>query len=261
VKCPIFVARQWVRHRASSMNEYSARYSEMTDEFHVPEPEQLLPQSRSNKQGRAGELDSDDKEAMRQAIMEIHDTCYAAYLYLIGKTSEPPTDLLKFRLKLEEETLRRLREQRGSGLEVTDDMIESELAKIRIKTIRPGGPGLARELARIVMPVSAYTTFVWKCNLRMLFHFLALRCDSHAQWEIRQYADRMLDMVRPFVPIAHQAFLDYRLYAARLSADELKVVRTLLEQEPETADRAREMARDLMGRGRELNEFLSKLGL
>lgn len=180
VKVPIFVARQWFRHRASSFNEYSARYSILDSEFYVPEPDQLAEQSTANKQGRDLVLDPESARKVR-AIM-IGDACNAFDSY--------------------------------------GHMID------------PGGINLARELARIGLPLSTYTQFCWMVNLRNLMHFLGLRADSHAQHEIRVYAERLLDIMRLWVPLTAEAFQDYEMDAFRLSGPALRVVRSMLAGNP-----------------------------
>lgn len=188
VKLPVFVARQWIRHRTANVNEYSARYSVLDREFYVPAPEHLAAQSTSNRQGRGDVLEGAEAER----------------------------------------ALRWLREDAVRAFDHYEAMLnEDENAE----THDPDGQGLARELARMNLPLSTYTQWYWKCDLHNLFHFLSLRADSHAQYEIRAYADAMLDMVRRWVPLAYQAFSDYRMGAAELSAPALAVVRRMLAGE------------------------------
>lgn len=161
VKLPIFVARQWIRHRTANVNEYSGRYSEMPDEFYLPQPDQIRSQSSTNKQGRSSETIPQANEIisrMQKTQQILHDE-YSDFL----------------------------------------DM------------------GLARELARINLPLSNYTEWYWKIDLHNLFHFLRLRLDSHAQYEIRVYADAIAKIIKQIVPIAYQAFEDYTLNAVRFS--------------------------------------------
>ncbi len=174
VKLPIFVARQWIRHRTANVNEYSGRYSVMQDEFYVPEAFQVRPQSLNNKQGRADETFS-------------------------AAESNEIIGLLQH------------------GQERAYDDYEALLEK-----------NFARELARINLPVSQYTEWYWKIDLHNLFHFLRLRMDAHAQYEIRVYADAMAQIVREIVPMAYQAFEDYALNAVRLTAPELQAMKRLL---------------------------------
>ena len=176
VKLPIFVARQWIRHRSASVNEYSGRYSVMKEEFYLPEPDDIRYQSTVNKQGRSTEQVPDDIK--RQLIDFLNQSNKAAY---------------------------------GSY----HDYIEQ---------------GLARELARINLPLSLYTEWYWKIDLHNLFHFLRLRLDKHAQMEIRRYAEVMADMVKAVCPVAYEAFEDYILYSLSFSRVELSVLENLIGQ-------------------------------
>ncbi len=188
VKLPIFVARQWIRHRTANVNEYSARYSVLDREFYVPAPEHLAAQASSNRQGRGDVLEG--AEAARALDWLRNDAAQAFDHYeamLNEDESAPDHD--------------------------------------------PTGQGLARELARMNLPLSTYTQWYWKCDLHNLFHFLSLRADAHAQYEIRIYADAMLDIVKRWVPLAYQAFADYRMGAVELSAPGLSVVKRMLAGE------------------------------
>jgi thymidylate synthase (FAD) len=188
VKLPIFVARQWIRHRTASVNEYSARYSVLDEEFYLPAPEHLATQSTTNRQGRAEVLDGPAATAALEALKTNAAEAYARYVQLLNEgDGGPPPD--------------------------------------------PGRAGLARELARAVLPLNIYTQWYWKVNLHNLLHFLALRADPHAQYEIRAYAEVLLDVVRRWVPLTHAAFVDYRLDGAELSAKTLAVVRRMLRGE------------------------------
>ena len=185
VKLPVFVARQWVRHRTANVNEYSARYSVLDREFYVPAPEQLAAQAATNRQGRGNVLEG--AEAAR--------------------------------------ALRWLRDDAMQAFDHYESMLNEDEAAADHD---PNGQGLARELARMNLPLSTYTQWYWKCDLHNLFHFLSLRADPHAQYEIRVYADAMLEMVKRWVPLAYQAFMDYRLGAVEMSAQELSVIRAWL---------------------------------
>lgn len=263
IKLPIFVARQWIRHRTANVNEYSARYSEMSDEFYMPEPDVIAPQSGANKQGRAGELSDNDKTAARQAMSEVYQVAYEAYEYLMGKQTMPPTSVQKFRLQLEGVIWERARNTReeyartGEGHPLTDDEISAAIDNIEWKVFSEKFEGVSRELSRIVMPVGAYTQMYWKIDLHNLMHFLALRMDSHAQYEIRQYAQAMYDMVLPLVPEAMEAFRDYRLEGVRLSRQELQAIRSSLKAPEWWSWEDLAMASGL--KGRELSEFKEKL--
>ena len=174
VKLPIFVARQWIRHRTASVNEYSGRYSVMKEESYRPEPDQIKLQSDVNKQGRS------DEEA-------------------------PP--------ELKTEFLSHLDESHRDAFENYRQFVDA---------------GLARELARINLPLSTYTEWYWKIDLHNLLHFLRLRLDAHAQYEIRQYARVIADIVKTTCPITWEAFQDYAVNALDFSAVELRILRDSL---------------------------------
>jgi thymidylate synthase (FAD) len=193
VKLPIFVARQWIRHRTANVNEYSARYSILDREFYVPVPAQLAKQSRSNRQGRGDVLQGSEAEAALSTIENLSADAYAAYTRLLNE------------------------DQTGN---VTD----------------PNRDGLARELARMVVPTNFYTQWYWKIDLNNLFHFLSLRADAHAQYEIRVYADTICDIVEKWCPMAYEAFRDYRLTGVAVSGPGLKVVKRLLGGENVTQE-------------------------
>jgi thymidylate synthase (FAD) len=202
VKLPIFVARQWIRHRTANVNEYSGRYSEMKDEFYTPNPNDIRPQSVLNKQGRSEETLPDGiAEQAAIAFKAGQDEAYAQY----------------------------------------QEFLEQ---------------GIAREIARINLPVSNYTEWYWKIDLHNLFHFLRLRIDSHAQYEIRVFAEAIAELVKPFVPHAWEAFEDYVLNAHRMTAPELKVLKHLLESMEFPSD---ETLAELGLKGREAVEFKDKL--
>lgn len=178
-KMPIFVARQWVRHRTASLNEISGRYSVMRDEFYIPEAEQVNLQSKNNKQGRSEETFSpEDTEKILSDLLNEQKEDYANYSGRIDK-------------------------------------------------------GIAKELARVNLPLSLYTEWYWKIDLHNLFHFFGLRMDKHAQYEIREYADTMFDITKKVAPIACKAFEDYKLNALRFSAQELELIGKHLKLNPE----------------------------
>jgi thymidylate synthase (FAD) len=185
IKLPIFVARQWIRHRTANVNEYSARYSILDREFYLPAPEHLAAQSASNRQGRGEVLEGDQAEAVLDLLRQDAVRCYDHYAEMINE---------------------------GEGAD-------------------PSRPGLARELARMNLTLNTYTQWYWKADLHNLLHFLALRIDPHAQYEIRVYAEAMLRTVRAWVPAACAAFEDYRVGAFTLSATMLSVVRRMLAGE------------------------------
>ena len=211
VKLPVFVARQWIRHRTASVNEYSARYSLLDREFYIPEARHLAVQSTANRQGRGATLEGAGAERVRRLLAEDAERAYAHYLEMLN----------------EDEDGRRRDETK---------------------------PGVARELARIGLPLNVYTQWYWKIDLHNLFHFLLLRADPHAQYEIRAYAETILErVVRLWVPMAHRAFADYALGGARLSAGALAVVKRMLSGE--------DVTRAESGLGpREWRELMATLG-
>ena len=188
VKLPIFVARQWIRHRMANVNEYSARYSVMDREFYIPDPAQLAAQSEVNRQGRGAVLQGAEAEDVLTLLRDDAARNYDHYAHMLNETP--------------------------------DGGVRDENRQ-----------GLARELARMNLTLNTYTQWYWKTDLHNLLGFCALRADTHAQYEIRVYADAILDMVRLWVPAAYQAFRDYRLGAVTLSAQMLNVVRRRLAGE------------------------------
>ncbi len=210
VKLPIFVARQWIRHRTANVNEYSARYSILDREFYLPAPEHLAAQSVANRQGRGDVLTGDEAAHVLDMLREDATRCYDHYAEMLNEDAA------------------------GEALD-------------------PSRQGLARELARMNLTLNTYTQWYWKIDLYNLFHFLSLRADAHAQYEIRVYAEAMLRTVEAWVPLAYQAFRDYRLGAATLSAQMLTVVRRML------AGEAVEQASSGLNR-REWAELLAALG-
>jgi thymidylate synthase (FAD) len=193
VKLPIFVARQWIRHRMANVNEYSARYSVLDREFYIPEPEHLAAQSASNRQGRGETLTGEEAAHVLHLLQDDASRCYDHYAEMLNETpaGEP---------------------------------------------IDAGRQGLARELARMNLTLNTYTQWYWKTDLHNLLNFCSLRADSHAQYEIRVYAEAILDLVRAWVPAAYDAFIDYRLGAVTLSAKMLAVVRRRLAGEAVTQE-------------------------
>ncbi len=185
VKLPIFIARQWIRHRTANVNEYSARYSILDKEFYIPAKEQLSAQSTSNRQGR-GDLIS-------------------------GKQADEVLKILKDDATRTYDNYERMLNERFDGKIIDENKI-----------------GLARELARMNLTLNSYTQWYWKTDLLNLLNFLFLRADHHAQYEIRIYAEAMLDTVKKWVPITHAAFLDYRVGAAHISSKGLKIIKSML---------------------------------
>jgi thymidylate synthase (FAD) len=188
VKLPIFVARQWIRHRTASVNEYSARYSILENEFYLPDPENLAAQTTINRQGRGEILDPGAAQWVRDLLRADAERAYRGYAELLNEDAA------------------------GTPIE-------------------PGRPSLARELARMNLSLNFSTQWYWKIDLHNLLHFLSLRADPHAQYEIRAYADKMLETLKRWVPMTYAAFIEYRLNAAMISATGLAVIRRLLNGE------------------------------
>jgi thymidylate synthase (FAD) len=208
---PIFVARQWIRHRTANVNEMSGRYSLMPMLFYQPPEEQLLAQSAHNHQGRAG----------------------------------TPLDA-----GLRAEAFRRWREQRDSAVANYEWLNAHEVA---------------REIARIDLPLSTYTQWYWKIDLHNLLHFLTLRVDAHAQWEIQEFGRVMAGMLKRVAPLSYEAWIDYDVCGAHLSRMELEVLRSLVRGGPDAiAARAGSLSRPEMEAkgmsGREIEELLGVLG-
>ncbi len=188
VKLPIFVARQWIRHRTANVNEYSARYSILDREFYIPEPVQLAAQSSSNRQGRGAVLEGAEAARVLDLLRQDATQTYDHYAWMLNE------------------------DEAGNAVD-------------------EGRSGLARELARMNLTLNTYTQWYWKTDLHNLFHFLSLRADSHAQYEIRVYAEAMLRTVEAWVPACTEAFRDYRMGAVTLSAGMLDIVKRMLAGE------------------------------
>jgi thymidylate synthase (FAD) len=189
IKLPIFIARQWIRHRTASVNEYSARYSILSNEFYLPDRENLTPQSSTNKQGRSSEaLPENIALRVLATIKEDSLRCYKNYVAMMNQDEQ--------------------------GNIIDEDNV-----------------GITRELARINLTLNHYTEWYWKINLHNLLHFLALRADSHAQYEIRVYAEVMLDIVKAWVPFVYEAFIEHRKNGANISKTGLEIVRKMVKGE------------------------------
>ncbi|MDE1907174.1 MAG: FAD-dependent thymidylate synthase [Rhodospirillales bacterium] len=183
VKLPIFVARQWIRHRTANVNEYSARYSILDKDYYLPAPEQMAKQSKDNRQGRGEVLDAETTVRVMDMLRQDAEQTYGHY----------------------------------------EEMLDEET-------------GLARELARMNLTLNTYTQWYWKTDLHNLFHFLRLRADAHAQYEIRVYAEAMLKLTEAWVPLCYKAFCDYRLGAVTFSAKMLDCVKKMLAGEAVTQE-------------------------
>jgi thymidylate synthase (FAD) len=195
IKLPIFVARQWIRHRTANVNEYSGRYSIMDKEFYIPQPQHLAAQSQTNRQGRGSVLEGREAARVLQIIKENSVKAYAEYEEMMNCNEE------------------------GVVFDENKD-------------------GLARELARMNLPVNFYTQWYWKIDLHNFMHFLSLRADAHAQYEIRAYADIMLDMLKAWVPLTYKAFMDYRMGGAAVSAKGLEIIRRMIGGEKVTQEQS-----------------------
>ncbi|MCY4305215.1 MAG: FAD-dependent thymidylate synthase [Aestuariivita sp.] len=180
VKLPVFVARQWIRHRTANVNEYSARYSILDREFYFPRSEHINAQSNANNQGRGDLLDADESARVLKILKSDSDRCYKNYEAMISQDQQK---------------------------------------------------GLTRELARMNLPSSIYTQWYWKVDLHNLFHFLRLRSDEHAQYEIRAYANELCKIVKDWVPFAYRAFEDYQLGAVSLSTQMIALLKRMLAGE------------------------------
>lgn len=186
IKLPIFIARQWIRHRTASINEYSARYSILSNEFYVPELANLSPQSSINKQGRSDDtLPSDEANRVLSILKNDAEHCYKNYVSMMNEDEDG-------------------------------------------NVIDENNVGITRELARMNLTLNHYTEWYWKINLHNLLHFLALRADPHAQYEIRVYAQAMLDIVKAWVPYAYEAFADHRMNGTSISKKGMDVVRKMI---------------------------------
>ena len=185
VKLPIFIARQWIRHRTANVNEYSARYSILEDEFYIPKISNLAEQSSLNKQGRGQEVDNTTAKKIINILLEDSKNCYNNYTWMLNE--EGGTNFDKSR------------------------------------------PSLSRELARINLTLNTYTEWYWKVDLHNFMHFVSLRADKHSQYEIRAYAEILINILKSWVPITYRAFNSYRLNSAELSEESLEIVKKLVK--------------------------------
>ncbi len=210
-KMPIFVARQWVRHRTANINEYSARYSVVKDEFYIPDSKNIATQSTNNKQGRGETLDSKHSSKVKEKMEQHYINSNILYQELLD--------------------------------------IEGEFK-------------VARELSRAVLPVSSYTEWYWKIDLHNLLHFLRLRLDAHAQYEIRVYAEAMAKIVKDAFPIVWEAFEDYKLNSLSVTRPEKEIIIKLLKKKKVTFTEKEiiKVAEDLgLINKRETNEMIEKI--
>ena len=211
VKLPIFIARQWIRHRTANVNEYSARYSILDKEFYLPSLENLAAQSQSNRQGRGDILTGDQAKKVLELLKKDAERTYDNYETMLN--------------------------ERYDGTMIDEKQV-----------------GLARELARMNLTLNTYTQWYWKTDLLNLMNFLRLRADHHAQYEIRAYAEAMLDTVKRWVPITYDAFLDYRVGGTEVSSKGKKIIQKLISGEKVDAEKSGLSKR-------EWNELMSALEL
>ena len=217
VKMPIFVARQWIRHRMANVNEYSARYSIMSREYYNPDILHIQPQSSQNHQGRGGEFTEETATHYLTVLDESAKASFDAYDQLLaGYNSED---------------------------------------------------GVAREIARNVLPTNTYTEMYWKCDIRNLLHFLKLRMDSHAQYEIREYANTIAQFVEQYFPVTFRAFEDYSLHAKKLTRMDVELLKKIFDDHgidvskyiaEQSGDEPLAFAKSLGMTKRELGEFIQK---
>jgi len=186
IKLPIFVARQWIRHRTANVNEYSARYSILDSEFYIPKSENMKPQSKTNNQGREGSLNNDELKTYVNTLKQNSKNSFSNYHFLLNN------------------------DQDG-------------------KILDNKRTGLARELSRMTLPLNAYTQWYWKIDLHNLLHFLALRFDEHAQYEIRVYAKVILDIVKKWVPLTYEAFIKNSVKSITLSSGAIDYLNSVLK--------------------------------
>ncbi len=202
IKLPVFVARQWIRHRTANVNEYSARYSILDKEFYIPEPQNLASQSSVNNQGRGEILEEEEASKVIETLKNDSIRCYDNYEEMLSQNNKK---------------------------------------------------GLARELARMNLPMNIYTQWYWKTDLHNLFNFLRLRNDKHAQYEIRVYAEKICQITKSWVPLAYGAFEEYQLGNQHLSASGVLALRRVLRGENVTQENS------AMGK-REWIEFCQIIG-
>ena len=206
VKMPFFIARQWLRHRTANVNEYSARYSILRDEFYLPSLDHLAPQSKQNSQGRGGDLSLEEKREILALLKKDAQQCYQNYEKMMNTNEQG---------------------------EILDESRR----------------GLTRELARMNLPLNFYTEFYWKIDLHNLFHFLSLRADTHAQKEIQDYANAILEVTKCWVPFAYEAFVQYRLKGVSISQKGKEVIKKIMGGEdvkPESSGLSLREWRELM---------------
>ncbi len=201
IKLPIFIARQWIRHRTANVNEYSGRYSILDKEFYIPTQENMSAQSSSNRQGRGDLLPPEQAQEVMRLLREDSERVYDHYQQFLNHDEN-------------------------------DNILDPEKS------------GLARELARMNLTLNYYTQWYWKIDLQNLMHFLSLRADSHAQYEIRVYADIMVDLLKKWVPLTYDAFMNYRMGGMSLSNKGIEVMKRIVKGEKVSQEESGMSARE-----------------
>ena len=186
IKLPIFIARQWIRHRTANVNEYSARYSVLDREFYIPDQVNLATQSQSNRQGRGEVLEGKEAVAVLDLLRDDAENNYNHYVEMLNE------------------------DESGHIIDESRD-------------------GLSRELARMNLTLNTYTQWYWKIDLHNLLHFLSLRADEHAQYEIRVYAEAIMETVKRWCPITYDAFIDHRINSVTLSGKAIQVIKKMID--------------------------------
>ena len=207
IKLPIFIARQWIRHRTANVNEYSARYSVLDREFYIPDQVNLATQSKSNRQGRGEVLEGKEAAAVLDLLRDDAENNYNHYVEMLNE------------------------DESGHIIDESRD-------------------GLSRELARMNLTLNTYTQWYWKIDLHNLLHFLSLRADEHAQYEIRVYAEAIIETVKRWRPITYDAFIDHRVNSVTLSGKAIQVVKKMIDGvsiEQEESGLSKREWRELMG--------------
>ena len=207
IKLPIFIARQWIRHRTANVNEYSARYSVLDREFYIPDQVNLATQSKSNRQGRGEVLEGKEAAAVLDLLRDDAENNYNHYVEMLNE------------------------DESGHIIDETRD-------------------GLSRELARMNLTLNTYTQWYWKIDLHNLLHFLSLRADEHAQYEIRVYAEAIMETVKRWCPITYDAFIDHRINSVTLSGKAIQVIKKMIDGvsiDQEESGLSKREWRELMG--------------
>ena len=207
IKLPIFIARQWIRHRTANVNEYSARYSVLDREFYIPDQVNLATQSKSNRQGRGEVLEGKEAAAVLDLLRDDAENNYNHYVEMLNE------------------------DESGHIIDETRD-------------------GLSRELARMNLTLNTYTQWYWKIDLHNLLHFLSLRADEHAQYEIRVYAEAIMETVKRWCPITYNAFIDHRINSVTLSGKAIQVIKKMIDGvsiDQEESGLSKREWRELMG--------------